>query len=136
MISMEGNFISFTIEYFQSNFNTFKDIFLKMKLLNRPQLGNLAIFFENQHVETITRMEMSTYTDFLAVCGGLLGLFLGVSALSIIELIYYSTLRLFWTFHQLKQNNAVKPFRKHIHAPGKRPNFRRNTQFDRSFGKF
>lgn len=47
-------------------------------------------------------MERYTISDFLAICGGLLGLFLGISLLSIIDLIYFSTLRLFWIFHWSK----------------------------------
>ena len=35
----------------------------------------------------------------MAICGGLLGLFLGATVLSIIEIVYYSSLRLFWNFH-------------------------------------
>ena len=46
--------------------------------------------------------------DFLASCGGFLGLFLGMSALSIIELLYYSTLRLFWTFRRIKSESNAK----------------------------
>lgn len=33
-------------------------------------------------------------TDFVANCGGLLGLFMGVSVLSIVEALYFCTLRL------------------------------------------
>lgn len=40
------------------------------------------------------RSEVYGYTDFLANCGGLLGLFLGFSILSIVEIIYFLTLRL------------------------------------------
>lgn len=40
--------------------------------------------------------ERYTLIDFLYICGGLLGLFLGTSLLSIIEMIYYATLRTFW----------------------------------------
>lgn len=73
----------------------------------RPSV--VTIFFRNHHVETYKRVEVYTYTNFLAICGGLLGLFLGVSALSIIEFIYYSTLRLFWAHRKWKSQNAVKP---------------------------
>lgn len=56
------------------------------------------------------RVEMYTYTDFMAICGGLLGLILGISTLSIIEFIYYITLRLFWTVQRSKDHNIVAPF--------------------------
>lgn len=34
-------------------------------------------------------------TDFVAACGGLIGLFMGISLLSIVEFFYYFSLRLF-----------------------------------------
>lgn len=61
-------------------------------------------------VETLKRSEVYTYTHFLAICGGLLGLFLGVSLLSIIEFFYYSTLRLYWTLQQWKSKIIIEPF--------------------------
>lgn len=73
------------------------------------QASSVTVFFRDHEVVTLKRSEKYTYTDFLAICGGLLGLFLGVSALSIIEFIYYSTLRLYWTLRQWKAENAVAP---------------------------
>lgn len=61
-------------------------------------------------VETLKRSEMYTYTHFLAICGGLLGLFLGISQLSIIEFIYYSTLHLYWTLRSWKSRIIIEPF--------------------------
>ncbi|XP_055305956.1 pickpocket protein 28-like, partial [Sitodiplosis mosellana] len=59
------------------------------------QPSNLEIYFRDHEVTTMMRSEMYTTTNFIANCGGLLGLFLGISMLSIIEFIYYSTLRLY-----------------------------------------
>lgn len=72
------------------------------------QQTKLTIFFEEDYIETKIRVETYTWGDFLAICGGLLGLFLGVSLLSVIELIYYSTLRLFWIakWSKFKQNES------------------------------
>ncbi len=44
-------------------------------------------------------------TDFVAACGGILGLFLGISLLSIVELVYYFSLRLFCSY---RLKNAEK----------------------------
>lgn len=71
----------------------------------RSRQTRLSIFFQDNKVETTTRMEMYTFADFLAICGGLLGLFLGVSALSIVELLYYITLRLFWSIRHSRLTN-------------------------------
>lgn len=41
-------------------------------------------------------------TDFVAACGGLLGLFMGISLLSIVEFVYYFSLRLFCSYRLRK----------------------------------
>jgi hypothetical protein len=43
----------------------------------------------------LERSELFGIVDFIGNCGGLLGLFMGVSVLSIIEFIYYFTIRFF-----------------------------------------
>ncbi|GAB0099479.1 pickpocket protein 28 [Sergentomyia squamirostris] len=58
------------------------------------QLARLSIFFKETQFITSKRSELYGPTDFLANCGGLLGLFMGVSLLSIVEIIYFCTLRL------------------------------------------
>lgn len=73
------------------------------------QPASVSISFRDHRVVTLKREEKYTYTDFLAICGGLLGLFLGVSALSIIEFLYYATLRLFWTLREWKSTRIVVP---------------------------
>lgn len=66
----------------------------------RKPRSTAKIFFNDHQVTALKRSEMYTFAGFLSMCGGLLGLFLGVSALSVIELIYYVTLHLFWWIHQ------------------------------------
>lgn len=41
-------------------------------------------------------------TDFISQCGGLLGLFMGVSILSIVEVIYYFTIKLMYRVKEKK----------------------------------
>lgn len=43
-------------------------------------------------------------TDFISQCGGLLGLFMGVSILSIVEVIYYFTIKLMYRVKEKKDN--------------------------------
>lgn len=70
----------------------------------------MIIDFEKSNVNRLNTKEVYTFTtDFLAVCGGLLGLFLGVSVLSIFELIYYATLRVFWSNRRKIAENVVVP---------------------------
>lgn len=60
---------------------------------------------------TLRREEQYTITDFLAVCGGLLGLCLGISVLSIIECLYFFTLRMYWSLCRCKSNIDIVPVR-------------------------
>lgn len=74
--------------------------------------GRLSIFFKEHQFITSKRSELYGQTDFLANCGGLLGLFMGVSLLSIVEVIYYCTLRLGCTLrmrHLRKRQNRIAP---------------------------
>ena len=57
-------------------------------------VSRLRIFFIESKVITTKRSEIYSMNDFLSDCGGILGLFMGVSFVSVIELIYYFTLRL------------------------------------------
>lgn len=79
----------------------------------RFQLSNVSIFFKKQEISTLQRTEMYTFENVLAMGGGLMGLFLGISLLSIVEVIYYFTIRLFWNIFQWKRV-AVKPNRAKI----------------------
>ncbi|KAJ8970151.1 hypothetical protein NQ317_019422 [Molorchus minor] len=57
--------------------------------------STLTIFFKLEQFLTFQRNELYGPTDFLANFGGLLGLFTGFSLLSLMELIYFFTLRIF-----------------------------------------
>ncbi|XP_055382443.1 pickpocket protein 28-like, partial [Condylostylus longicornis] len=56
------------------------------------EMTKLYIFFKEAQFLTSKRSELYGTTDFLANCGGLLGLFMGFSLLSFMELIYFCTL--------------------------------------------
>ncbi|KAL5289998.1 hypothetical protein ACFFRR_009784 [Megaselia abdita] len=58
------------------------------------QMARLSIFFKENQFLTSKRSELYGTTDFLANVGGLLGLFMGVSTLSFVELVYFCTVRL------------------------------------------
>lgn len=57
-------------------------------------ISQLSIAYKEHEFISSIRSELYSQTDFIANCGGLLGLFTGVSLLSIVEMIYYCTLRL------------------------------------------
>ncbi|XP_063370282.1 pickpocket protein 28-like [Cydia amplana] len=58
-------------------------------------LTRIEMYFKDAQFVTMHRKELFGATDFLAECGGLGGVFLGFSFLSLVELIYFCTLRLF-----------------------------------------
>lgn len=62
-------------------------------------------FKENQFFYS-QRNELYDWGDFIANCGGLMGLFMGVSLVSIIEIIYHLSLRLYCN---LKVNRKTEP---------------------------
>ncbi|XP_026496020.2 pickpocket protein 28 [Vanessa tameamea] len=73
--------------------------------------ARVMIFFKEAQFITSRRSELYGQTDFLANCGGLLGLFMGFSILSVAEIIYFLTLRLFclfWKRQQSKKRNVLK----------------------------
>lgn len=69
------------------------------------QMARLTIFFKETQFITSKRSELYGQTDFLANCGGLLGLFMGVSILSIVELLYFCTIRLMCNLGMRKKKN-------------------------------
>lgn len=84
--------------------------------LYREHKSSLNIFFRDDRVPTLKRHEQYNYTDFMAICGGLLGLFLGISVLSVVEFVYYFTLCLYWRLLKWKRDNAVMPFKSKVDA--------------------
>uniref|UniRef100_A0A182J6D0 Uncharacterized protein n=1 Tax=Anopheles atroparvus TaxID=41427 RepID=A0A182J6D0_ANOAO len=59
------------------------------------QFARLSIYFKEAQFITSKRSELYGLTDFLANCGGLLGLFMGVSLLSLAEMFYFCSIRPF-----------------------------------------
>ncbi|XP_068913457.1 pickpocket protein 28-like [Tenebrio molitor] len=60
----------------------------------KVHLSSLTVYFKFNHFITSERNELYGPTDFLANFGGLLGLFTGFSILSLMEIIYFLTLRI------------------------------------------
>lgn len=56
-------------------------------------LITLRAFYKTAEFIPIRRSELFSKTDLIASCGGILGLFMGFSVLSFIEIIYFCTIR-------------------------------------------
>lgn len=89
------------------------------------RMAGLAIYFFGPQVTTLERSESQTVTDALANCGGLLGLFMGISVLSIIEFFYYASLRLYWTIRRSRTETDVVLFER---TPNNRINVNSNRE--------
>ncbi|CAB3239600.1 unnamed protein product [Arctia plantaginis] len=81
------------------------------------QYSKLEMYFKRSRFVSMHRSELFGLTDFLANIGGLLGLFLGFSFLSLVELFYFLTLRLWCTLKKdlkqeklERQNTIVRKF--------------------------
>ncbi|XP_049875788.1 pickpocket protein 28 isoform X2 [Pectinophora gossypiella] len=75
---------------------------------NDVKFARVMIFFKEAQFITSRRSELYGQTDFLANCGGVLGLFLGFSILSVVELLYFLTLRIccvLWRRRAAKKKN-------------------------------
>lgn len=60
----------------------------------KKRFTRLFVTFKDEQFFSSRRAEVYTLIDFVANCGGILGLFMGISILSIVEIIYFSTLRI------------------------------------------
>ncbi|XP_030745254.1 uncharacterized protein LOC115874287 [Sitophilus oryzae] len=65
-------------------------------------LSRLTLYFKNSQFITSKRHELYGPTDFLGNFGGLLGLFTGFSVLSLMEIIYFLTLRIYYNIKLYK----------------------------------
>lgn len=74
--------------------------------------STLKIFFKEPQFIAVHRSELFGRTDFLASCGGLLGLFMGVSFLSIIEILYFTSIRIIT--QRIAKQKLKRPNKKHI----------------------
>ncbi|XP_063916764.1 pickpocket protein 28-like [Zophobas morio] len=68
-------------------------------------ISQLQVFFKGNQFINSERNELYGSTEFLANVGGLLGLFIGFSALSFVEIIYYLTLRIVCNISMFGKNN-------------------------------
>lgn len=57
-------------------------------------VSKLTVYFKSEYFISLQRSELYGPFDLLANFGGLLGLFNGFSLLSLVEIVYYLTLRL------------------------------------------
>lgn len=75
-------------------YNHQKAMKLVAKTQRKKRYTRVFISFKDEQFFSSRRAEVYTLIDFVANCGGILGLFMGISILSIVEIIYFGTLRI------------------------------------------
>lgn len=69
--------------------------------------SRLTVSFKEETFVPSKRSEFQNLVDFLAHSGALFGLFTGASLLSIVELIYYLTVRVYFAYRKNYKINAI-----------------------------
>jgi Amiloride-sensitive sodium channel len=64
------------------------------------QYSQVTIYIKDNQLIPVKRTELYGMIDFLANCGGLLGLFFGVSIISFLEIVYFCTVRLYFNMRR------------------------------------
>lgn len=77
---------------------------------------NIDITFSDEQYFTLQRSEQHSFNNFISNCGGILSLFMGVSMLSIFEIVYTWTLRAFCNLRRQNssESNSNSPFKEKI----------------------
>lgn len=73
------------------------------KTQRKRRYTRVFISFKDEQFFSSRRAEVYTLIDFVASCGGILGLFMGISILSIVEIIYFGTLRIGCSLRKRRQ---------------------------------
>ncbi|XP_075972068.1 pickpocket protein 28-like [Anticarsia gemmatalis] len=109
------NTIDYDAEILKTDFKLKESLVADAKVRNRTSVfqdegdfSKLEMYFKRSQFVSMHRSELFGLTDFLANIGGLLGLFLGFSFLSLVELFYFATLRLFCTLKKDLQEEKIQ----------------------------
>ncbi|XP_046741816.1 pickpocket protein 28-like [Diprion similis] len=81
-------------------------------LFNASQTENIAVvhlYFVDSQFTAHVKNELFGFTELLSNTGGLLGLFMGFSFLSLVEIIYFITLRLWCRIYRRKSLSVQTP---------------------------
>ncbi|XP_061393669.1 pickpocket protein 28-like [Musca vetustissima] len=96
--------LEYDVELAQSDFSE-KQIFSAFRIedVATTKWSHLIVHFKENQFITSKRSVLFGFTDFLGNCGGVLGLFMGFSILSLIEWFYHITLRLWSNMRSRKR---------------------------------
>lgn len=69
----------------------------------------IYVSYKNPFFKKDIRSELHSLSEFFSNCGGSLGLFLGVSIFSIIELLYFCTVRMYLHRNRTDRDKSPSP---------------------------
>ncbi|XP_053977390.1 pickpocket protein 28-like [Hylaeus volcanicus] len=102
--------INYNVEISQSklvpNFNIAEGYVKKSKKYFTENMAVVHLFFVESQFTKYVKNELFGFTEFLSSTGGLLGLFMGFSFLSLVEIVYFLTLRICCRIY--KNNQAAR----------------------------
>ena len=70
-------------------------------------IGIINVFFGNGHITQFAKKNRMTEFGFLSQVGGSVGLAMGISMISVIEIIYWFTIRLFNDIRKSKKKEEI-----------------------------
>lgn len=88
------NSISYSVQLSTQNYLYFEDY----------DIVEFQIGITHQRYLIYRRSELYTLNGFISNCGGILSLFMGISIMSIVEIVYSGTLRAFCNWRKLKSS--------------------------------
>lgn len=74
----------------------------------RRNIAIMHIYYEQNFFRSNSKEELIGFTEFLSNTGGLLGLFMGFSVVSLIEILYFLTFRPYCNQRKHKENHLNK----------------------------
>ncbi|KAL1396786.1 hypothetical protein pipiens_010269 [Culex pipiens pipiens] len=90
--------------------NWVRSMKLSTKMIEGMQISYLGIYYKEPQFMTSKRSELYGMTDFLANCGGIMGLCMGISLLSLVELVYFCSVRpaMLWRGNRKRKRKSRK----------------------------
>lgn len=75
----------------------------QLKYCFRDRMSLVAIYFDDDQYLAMERKELFGFFDLVSNFGGVLGLFTGFSLMSLVEILYYFSLRIYCNTHLYKR---------------------------------
>lgn len=79
---------------------------------NNSLINIVEFYFKNSEIIPIRRSEHYSLSSLIADCGGIFALFMGCSLISLIDMIYYCTIRPILMYHNCRKKSTDRKLMK------------------------